>query len=115
MSTLTVTGVARLLARFAACSITPRLFPARFSFPSPATLLTKSHSVGKMKLIAPPGHLTERWRKHTLGRDKIASSSSKAAAFESIKEMTRSGDVVMGGSRRNHSFSNEWLPPAHFA
>ena len=75
----------------------------------------KEQRVGKVKLIAPLGHLTERWRKHALDGDKIAPNYYEAAAFEALKGRVRSGDVAVGGSRRYRSFENYLLPPAHFA
>src|SRR3989442_7951790 len=70
--------------------------------------------VGKVKMIAPLGHLTERWRKHALNGDEIAPNYYEAAAFEALKGRVRSGDIAVGGSRRYRAFEGYLLPQAHF-
>ena len=70
--------------------------------------------VGKVKMKAPLGHLTKRWRKHALDGKKIISTYYEAAAFETLKGRVRSGDVAVSGSRRYRSFENYLLPPTHF-
>jgi hypothetical protein len=67
-----------------------------------------------VKLIAPLGHLTERWRKHALKGDEIAPNYYEAAAFETLKGRVRSGDIAVGGSRRYRAFEGYLLPQAHF-
>ena len=101
--------------------------PVRKSEPALAALEYVSHltahrkrvtareqKVGKVKLIAPLGHLTERWRKHTLKGDEIAPNYYEAAAFEALKGRVRSGDIAVGGSRRYRAFEGYLLPQAHF-
>ena len=70
--------------------------------------------VGKVKMKAPLGHLTKRWRKHALDGKKIIPTYYEAAAFETLKGRVRSGDVAVSGSRRYRSFENYLLPPTHF-
>jgi hypothetical protein len=41
------------------------------------------------------GHLTERWRKHALDKDKITPNYYEAATFEALKGRVRSGDVAV--------------------
>ncbi len=65
-------------------------------------------------MVAPLGHLTERWRKHALNGDEIAPNYYEAAAFESLKGRVRSGDIAVGGSRRYRAFEGYLLPQAHF-
>src|SRR5712691_9706033 len=74
----------------------------------------KEQRVGKVKMKAPLGHLTKRWRKHALEGDKITPNYYEAAAFEALKGRIRSGDVAVSGSRRYRSFENYLLPPVHF-
>jgi TnpA family transposase len=74
----------------------------------------KEQKVGKVKMHAPLGHLTQRWRKHALDGEKITPNYYEAAAFESLKGRIRSGDVAVSGSRRYRPFENYLLPPAHF-
>ena len=70
--------------------------------------------VGKVKMKAPLGHLTKRWRKHALDGKKIIPTYYEAATFETLKGRVRSGDVAVSGSRRYRSFENYLLPPTHF-
>jgi hypothetical protein len=42
----------------------------------------KEQKVGKVKMHAPLGHLTPRWRKYALEGEKITSNYYEAAAFE---------------------------------
>jgi hypothetical protein len=74
----------------------------------------REQKVGKVKMIAPLGHLTERWRKHALNGDEIAPNYYEAAAFESLNGRVRSGDIAVGGSRRYRAFEGYLLPQAHF-
>jgi len=74
----------------------------------------KEQRVGKVKMKAPLGHLTKRWRKHALDGKKITPTYYEAAAFEALKGQVRSGDVAVSGSRRYRSFENYLLPPVHF-
>src|SRR5258708_2060715 len=74
----------------------------------------KEQKVDKVKMHAPLGHLTQRWRKHALDGEKITPNYYEAAAFESLKGKIRSGDVAVSGSRRYRPFENYLLPPAHF-
>ena len=74
----------------------------------------KEQRVGKVKMKAPLGHLTKRWRKHALDGKKIIPTYYEAAAFETLKGRVRSGDVAVSGSRRYRSFENYLLPPTHF-
>jgi TnpA family transposase len=74
----------------------------------------KEQRVGKVKMKAPLGHLTSRWRKHALDGEKITANYYEAAAFEALKGRVRSGDVAVSGSRRYRSFENYLLPPARF-
>jgi TnpA family transposase len=74
----------------------------------------KEQRVGKVKMKAPLGHLTKRWRKHALDGKKIIPTYYEAAAFETLKGRVRSGDVAVSGSRRYRSFENYLLPPIHF-
>jgi len=74
----------------------------------------KEQRVGKVKMKAPLGHLTKRWRKHALDGKKITPNYYEAAAFEALKGRVRSGDVAVSGSRRYRSFENYLLPPTHF-
>ncbi len=74
----------------------------------------REQRVGKVKMIAPLGHLTERWRKHALNGDEIAPNYYEAAAFEALKGRVRSGDIAVGGSRRYRAFEGYLLPQAHF-
>src|SRR6266849_8324765 len=73
----------------------------------------KEQKVGKVKMNAPLGHLTQRWRKHALEGDTITPNYYEAAAFEALKGRVRSGDVAVSGSRRYRSFENYLLPPTH--
>jgi len=75
----------------------------------------REQTVGKEKLIAPLGHLTERWRKHALQADEdIAPNYYEAAACETLKGRVRSGDIAVGGSRRYRAFEGYLLPQPHF-
>ncbi len=74
----------------------------------------KEQRVGKVKMKAPLGHLSKRWRKHALDGEKITANYYEAAAFEALKGRVRSGDVAVSGSRRYRSFENYLLPPTHF-
>ena len=74
----------------------------------------KEQQVGKVKMKAPLGHLTGRWRKHALDGEKVTPNYYEAAAFEALKGRVRSGDVAVSGGRRYRSFENYLLPPAHF-
>jgi len=74
----------------------------------------KEQRVGKETLKAPLGHLTGRWRKHTLDGETITPNFYEAAAFEALKGRVRSGDVAVGGSRRYRSFENYLLSPTYF-
>jgi TnpA family transposase len=74
----------------------------------------REQKVGKVKMVAPLGHLTERWRKHALNGSEIAPNYYEAAAFESLKGRVRSGDIAVGGSRRYRAFEGYLLPQAHF-
>jgi TnpA family transposase len=75
---------------------------------------SKEQRVGKVKMKAPLGHLTGKWRKHALDGEKITPNYYEAAAFEALKGRVRSGDVAVSGSRRYRSFENYLLSPAHF-
>jgi hypothetical protein len=75
---------------------------------------TREQNVGKVKMIAPLGHLTERWRKHALHGDDIAPNSYEAAAIEVLKGRVRSGDIAVGGSRRYRASTCYLLLQAHF-
>src|SRR5256886_11255106 len=55
----------------------------------------KEQRVGKVKMKAPLGHLTGRWRRHTLDGKKIIPTYYEAAAFETLKGRVRSGDVAV--------------------
>jgi Tn3 transposase DDE domain len=66
-------------------------------------------------MIAPLGHLTERWRKHALQGEEIAPNYYEAAAFEALKGRVRSGDIAVGGSRRYRAFEGYLLPQPHFS
>jgi len=74
----------------------------------------KEQKVGKVKVHAPLGHLTGRWRKHALEGEKITPNYYEAAAFETLKGRLRSGDVAVSGSRRYRPFEHYLLPSAHF-
>ncbi len=74
----------------------------------------REQKVDKVKMIAPLGHLTERWRKHALIGDEIAPNYYEAAAFEALKGRVRSGDIAVGGSRRYRAFEGYLLPQTHF-
>src|SRR5437764_273291 len=74
----------------------------------------REQNVGKVKMTAPLGHLTERWRKHALIGDEIAPNYYEAAAFEALKGRVRSGDIAVDGSRRYRAFEGYLLPQAHF-
>ncbi len=74
----------------------------------------KEQKVGKVKMNAPLGHLTQRWRKHALEGDTITANYYEAAAFEALKGRVRSGDVAVSGSRRYRPFENYLLPAADF-
>jgi len=74
----------------------------------------KEQRVGKVKIIAPLGHVTERWHKYVLQGDEIATNYYEAAAFEALKGRIRSGDVAVGGSRRYRTFENYLLPKPQF-
>lgn len=74
----------------------------------------KEQKVGKMKMNAPLGHLTQRWRKHALEGDTITPNYYEAAAFEALKGRVRSGDVAVSGSRRYRPFEHYLLPAADF-
>jgi TnpA family transposase len=74
----------------------------------------KEQRVGKGKVTAPLGHVTERWRKYVIQGEEIAPNYYEAAAFEALKGRLRSGDVAVGGSRRYRTFENYLLPSAHF-
>jgi hypothetical protein len=74
----------------------------------------KEQKVGKVKMNAPLGHLTQKWRKHALEGDTITPNYYEAAAFEALKGRVRSGDVAVSGSRRYRPFENYLLPAADF-
>jgi TnpA family transposase len=74
----------------------------------------REQKVGKVKMTAPLGHLTERWRKHALNGDEIAPNYYEAAAFEALKVRVRSGDIAVDGSRRHRAFEGYLLPAPHF-
>jgi TnpA family transposase len=74
----------------------------------------REQKVGKVKMTAPMGHLTERWRKHALSGDEIAPNYYEAAAFDALKGRVRSGDIAVGGSRRYRAFEGYLLQKAHF-
>src|SRR6266852_9327725 len=74
----------------------------------------KEQKVGKVKVHAPLGHLTGRWRKHALEGDTITPNYYEAAAFEALKGRVRSGDVAVSGSRRYRPFEHYLLPAADF-
>ena len=74
----------------------------------------KEQKVGKVKVHAPLGHLTGRWRKHALEGEKITPNYYEAAAFEALKGRLRSGDIAVSGSRRYRPFEHYLLPSAHF-
>ena len=74
----------------------------------------KEQKVGKVKMNAPLGHFTQRWRKHALEGDTITPNFYEAAAFEALKGRVRSGDVAVSGSRRYRPFENYLLPAADF-
>lgn len=70
--------------------------------------------VGKVKLHAPLGHLTPRWRKYALSGEKITSNYYEAAAFDALKGRVRSGDIAVAGSRRYRPFEHYLLPATDF-
>ncbi len=74
----------------------------------------KEQKVGKVKMHAPLGHLTPRWRKYALEGEKITSNYYEAAAFETLKGRVRSGDIVVSGSRRYRPFEHYLLPATDF-
>ncbi len=74
----------------------------------------KEQKVGKVKMHAPLGHLTQRWHKHALEGEKITPNYYEAAAFEALKGRVRSGDIAVSGSRRYRPFEHYLLPSAHF-
>ncbi len=74
----------------------------------------REQNVGKVKMTAPLGHLTERWRKHALTDNEIAPNYYEAAAFEALKGRVRSGDIAVDGSRRYRAFEGYLLPAPHF-
>ena len=51
----------------------------------------KEQRVDKVKMNAPLGHLTQRWRKHALDGEKILPNYYEAAAFEALKGRIRGG------------------------
>ena len=77
-------------------------------------ITAKEQQVGKVKMKAPLGHLTKRWRKHALDGKKITPNYYEAAAFETLKGRVRSGDVAVSGSRRYRSFEHYLLPKTQF-
>ncbi len=70
--------------------------------------------VGKVKMHAPLGHLTPRWRKYALEGEKITSNYYEAAAFDALKGRVRSGDIAVAGSRRYRPFEHYLLPASDF-
>ncbi|GHO53585.1 hypothetical protein [Ktedonobacter robiniae] len=66
--------------------------------------------IGKGKMVAPLGHLTERWRKHALAGKGIAPTYYETAAFDALKGRVRSGDIAVNGSRRYRAFEGYLLP-----
>lgn len=68
--------------------------------------------MGKVKMHAPLGHLTPRWRKYALEGEKITSNYYEAAAFDTLKGRMRSGDIAVAGSRRYRPFEHYLLPAA---
>ena len=74
----------------------------------------KEQKVGKMKMHAPLGHLTPRWRKYALEGEKITSNYYEAAAFDALKGRVRSGDIAVAGSRRYRPFEHYLLPTTNF-
>lgn len=74
----------------------------------------KEQKVGKVKMHAPLGHLTPRWRKYALEGEKITSNYYEAAAFDTLKGRVRSGDIAVAGSRRYRPFEHYLLPTADF-
>jgi hypothetical protein len=74
----------------------------------------KEQKVGKVKMNAPLGHLTQKWRKHALEGDTITPNYYEAAAFEALKGRVRSGEVAVSGSRRYRPLENYLLPAADF-
>lgn len=75
---------------------------------------TPTQNIGKEKIIATLGHLTERWRKHALVGEDIAPAFYEAAAFDALKGRVRSGDIAVNGSRRYRTFEGYLLPQPHF-
>jgi hypothetical protein len=74
----------------------------------------KEQKVGKVKMHAPLGHLTPRWRKYALEGEKITSNYYEAAAFDTLKGRVRSGDIAVSGSRRYRPFEHYLLPATDF-
>jgi hypothetical protein len=74
----------------------------------------KEQKVGKVKMNAPLGHLTQKRRKHALEGDTITPNYYEAAAFEALKGRVRSGEVAVSGSRRYRPLENYLLPAADF-
>ena len=74
----------------------------------------KEQKVGKVKMHAPLGHLTPRWRKYALEGENITSNYYEAAAFETLKGRVRSGDIAVAGSRRYRPFEHYLLPATDF-
>src|SRR2546421_8182505 len=74
----------------------------------------KEQKVDKVKMHAPLGHLTPRWRKYALEGEKITSNYYEAAAFDALKGRVRSGDIAVAGSRRYRPFEHYLLPATDF-
>ena len=66
-------------------------------------------------MATPLSHLTDKWKKHVILGDEIASNHYEAAAFEALNARIRSGDVAVGGSRRHQPFEDYLLPKQEFA
>src|SRR5258707_10591153 len=58
----------------------------------------KEQRVGKVKMKAPLGHLTQRWRKNTLEGNKITPNYYEPPACEYLKRRRRCGNVAVIGS-----------------
>jgi TnpA family transposase len=69
-----------------------------------------SQQVGEQTVIAPLGHISDRWRRHTLQGNTIQPAYYEAAACEALRSELRSGEVAVATSRRYRAFGHYLLP-----
>jgi TnpA family transposase len=73
-----------------------------------------SQRIGEQTFIAPLGHITDRWRRHTLQGNTIQPAYYEAAACEALRGELRAGMVAVASSRRYRAFGHYLLPRAQW-